>query len=150
MSVACRGVRRPGTGIESRAYPLNSTSSTPFTHVCVTAGCHAWCFRQNEKLNQHALHGVEERDIGRYLSTQRESKLSLLDTQYNDSSRQLTACQQDPLFETMRSKVDSRMSSSQIIGNITHPTITMVTAITTIITVITMVITITCMVTITE
>ena len=40
------------------------------------------------------------------MSTQRESKLSLLDTQYNDCSGQLTACQQDPLFETMWSTVD--------------------------------------------
>ena len=37
---------------------------------------------------------------------QLKEKMSLLDTQYNECSEQLTACRQNPLVETMRSKVD--------------------------------------------
>ena len=37
---------------------------------------------------------------------QLKEKLSLLDTQYNECSEQLTTCRQDPLVETMLSKVD--------------------------------------------
>ena len=68
--------------------------------------CHG-ALDKNKKLNQHVLHGVEERDRkarGRDLSTQRESKLSLLDTQYNDCSGQLMGFQHNP--PTMQSTVD--------------------------------------------
>ena len=61
---------------------------------------------KNEKLNQQVLESEKEIEKLKAEIGQLKEKLSLLGTQYNECSGQLTACRQDPLVETMRSKVD--------------------------------------------